>query len=263
MKRNAINLGIVTSAVNRNAINLGIVTKSAMSPCPRVGILVPHTYVLQGALSPPTRDNQPKQLVGGGHTSSRSGAYATPTACRPTAYSSVFKSACPRAYSYAYDDRSSTFTCHSAAGYTIAFCLPPSGLHDSDANPLVSPPANGQSTSGGSVGAADSTPPPSPTVGNGIGSANQAPPSTDNGGGGTTGQAPPATDNGGDGATGQAPPATGNGGVGSTNLQPPPTDNDGAGGSYQQPWMTMSLASTLHDQLWLLLPLPAVLLFVL
>jgi len=53
-----------------------------------------------------------------------SGAYATPTACRPTAYSSVFKSACPRAYSYAYDDRSSTFTCHSAAGYTIAFCLP-------------------------------------------------------------------------------------------------------------------------------------------
>ncbi|XP_021320526.1 thaumatin-like protein 1b [Sorghum bicolor] len=57
-----------------------------------------------------------------------SGAYATPTACRPTAYSSVFKSACPRAYSYAYDDRSSTFTCHSAAaGYTIAFCLPPSG----------------------------------------------------------------------------------------------------------------------------------------
>jgi hypothetical protein len=55
-----------------------------------------------------------------------SGAYATPAACRPTAYSSIFKSACPRAYSYAYDDGSSTFTCHSAAGYTIAFCLPPS-----------------------------------------------------------------------------------------------------------------------------------------
>ena len=53
-----------------------------------------------------------------------SGAYATPTACRPTAYSSVFKSAWPRTYSYAYDDGSSTFTCHSAAGYTIIFCLP-------------------------------------------------------------------------------------------------------------------------------------------
>jgi hypothetical protein len=55
-----------------------------------------------------------------------SGAYATPTTCRPTAYSSVFKSTCPRAYSYAYDDGSSTFTC-TAADYTIAFCLPPTG----------------------------------------------------------------------------------------------------------------------------------------
>ena len=55
-----------------------------------------------------------------------SGAYATPTACRPTAYSSVFKSACPRAYSYAYDDSTSTFTC-KALDYTIAFCLPTSG----------------------------------------------------------------------------------------------------------------------------------------
>ncbi|XP_062195962.1 pathogenesis-related thaumatin-like protein 3.5 [Phragmites australis] len=55
-----------------------------------------------------------------------SGAYATPTTCHPTAYSSIFKSACPRAYSYAYDDGSSIFTCNTA-DYTIAFCLPPSG----------------------------------------------------------------------------------------------------------------------------------------
>jgi len=47
-------------------------------------------------------------------------------------------------------------------------------LHDSDATPLVSPPADGQSTSGGGVGRADSTMPPPPTVGNGVGSANQA-----------------------------------------------------------------------------------------
>jgi len=49
-------------------------------------------------------------------------------------------------------------------------------LHDSNATPLVSPPADGQSTSGGGVGRADSTTPPPPTVGNGVGSANQAPP---------------------------------------------------------------------------------------
>jgi hypothetical protein len=58
-----------------------------------------------------------------------SGAYGTPDACHPTAYSSIFKSACPRAYSYAYDDRTSTFTC-KADDYTIAFCLPTSGYAD-------------------------------------------------------------------------------------------------------------------------------------
>ncbi|KAL6845905.1 hypothetical protein ACP4OV_023353 [Aristida adscensionis] len=60
------------------------------------------------------------------------GAYGTPDACGPTVYSSIFKSACPRAYSYAYDDRTSTFTCQ-ASDYTIAFCLPPSGIKRSDA----------------------------------------------------------------------------------------------------------------------------------
>ncbi|XP_045787144.1 thaumatin-like protein 1b isoform X2 [Trifolium pratense] len=33
-----------------------------------------------------------------------SGAYATPQTCKPSSYSQFFKSACPRAYSYAYDD---------------------------------------------------------------------------------------------------------------------------------------------------------------
>ncbi|KAF7130624.1 hypothetical protein RHSIM_Rhsim10G0211200 [Rhododendron simsii] len=33
-----------------------------------------------------------------------SGAYNSPTACTPSVYSQMFKSACPRSYSYAYDD---------------------------------------------------------------------------------------------------------------------------------------------------------------
>ncbi|EYU38795.1 hypothetical protein ABFS82_03G071100 [Erythranthe guttata] len=49
------------------------------------------------------------------------GAYGSPDTCRPSAYSAVFKSACPRSYSYAYDDGTSTFTC-GAADYTITFC---------------------------------------------------------------------------------------------------------------------------------------------
>ncbi|CAM8876975.1 hypothetical protein QQ045_020609 [Rhodiola kirilowii] len=50
-----------------------------------------------------------------------SGEYGSPATCKPTAYSSLFKAACPKSYSYAYDDASSTFTC-SGADYTITFC---------------------------------------------------------------------------------------------------------------------------------------------
>nr|CAB3494900.1 unnamed protein product [Digitaria exilis] len=51
-----------------------------------------------------------------------SGAFASPAACRPTAYSQVFKTACPRSYSYAFDDPTSTFTCGGRPDYTITFC---------------------------------------------------------------------------------------------------------------------------------------------
>lgn len=49
------------------------------------------------------------------------GAYASPTTCTPTTYSEFFKSACPNAYSYAYDDPTSIFTC-SSTQYLITFC---------------------------------------------------------------------------------------------------------------------------------------------
>ncbi|GJQ98499.1 thaumatin-like protein 1 [Tanacetum coccineum] len=50
-----------------------------------------------------------------------SGSFGSPDTCRPSVYSETFKSACPRSYSYAYDDATSTFTCTSA-DYTITFC---------------------------------------------------------------------------------------------------------------------------------------------
>ncbi|KAL7261751.1 hypothetical protein ACSBR1_000209 [Camellia fascicularis] len=50
-----------------------------------------------------------------------SGAFGTPATCRPSVYSEMFKSACPRSYSYAYDDATSTFTC-TGGDYTITFC---------------------------------------------------------------------------------------------------------------------------------------------
>lgn len=50
-----------------------------------------------------------------------SGEYGTPDKCKPSVYSEMFKAACPRSYSYAYDDATSTFTC-SGADYTMTFC---------------------------------------------------------------------------------------------------------------------------------------------
>lgn len=50
--------------------------------------------------------------------------YDTPDTCPPSVYSVFFKEACPRSYSYAYDDKTSTFTCGSA-DYIIVFCPPP------------------------------------------------------------------------------------------------------------------------------------------
>ncbi|KAL6614466.1 hypothetical protein ACP70R_036736 [Stipagrostis hirtigluma subsp. patula] len=52
-----------------------------------------------------------------------SGAYGSPAACAPTAYSRFFKTACPHAYSYAYDDAASTFTCAATGGgHDVVFC---------------------------------------------------------------------------------------------------------------------------------------------
>ena len=53
------------------------------------------------------------------------GAYGSPSTCTPSTwpvdYAAYFKSSCPGAYSYAYDDPTSTFTCQGASGYVITF----------------------------------------------------------------------------------------------------------------------------------------------
>jgi hypothetical protein len=49
------------------------------------------------------------------------GTHNSPGTCPASAYSRVFKAACPAAYSYAYDDASSTFTCQGE-DYAIWFC---------------------------------------------------------------------------------------------------------------------------------------------
>ncbi|KAL9271718.1 Pathogenesis-related thaumatin-like protein [Drosera capensis] len=50
------------------------------------------------------------------------GEHGSPQTCLPTKYSEIFKAACPMAYSYAFDDPTSTCTCSGAGEYIITFC---------------------------------------------------------------------------------------------------------------------------------------------
>ncbi|ONI25820.1 hypothetical protein PRUPE_2G322000 [Prunus persica] len=66
-----------------------------------------------------------------------SGQFANPTTCQPSFYSTIFKRACPRAYSYAFDDGTSTFTC-KAFEYAIVFC--PNGNGTTQPDDSLAPP---------------------------------------------------------------------------------------------------------------------------
>ncbi|XP_061367713.1 thaumatin-like protein 1 isoform X1 [Gastrolobium bilobum] len=72
------------------------------------------------------------------------GAFSNPSTCKPSVYSQIFKSACPKSYSYAYDDATSTFTC-SGADYTITFCPSSSASLKSstDSSPKATDSASG------------------------------------------------------------------------------------------------------------------------
>ncbi|KAJ3680778.1 hypothetical protein LUZ60_015267 [Juncus effusus] len=51
------------------------------------------------------------------------GQFGSPNMCKPTLFSHLFKSICPKAYSFAYDDSASLNTC-KANRYLITFCPP-------------------------------------------------------------------------------------------------------------------------------------------
>ncbi|MCJ1293653.1 hypothetical protein MMC34_005208 [Xylographa carneopallida] len=53
------------------------------------------------------------------------GSYDDPSVCKPSLYSQDAKAVCPDAYSYAFDDQTSTFIIPSGGGFQVIFC--PSG----------------------------------------------------------------------------------------------------------------------------------------
>ncbi|KAG9149017.1 hypothetical protein Leryth_010624 [Lithospermum erythrorhizon] len=81
-----------------------------------------------------------------------SGAFGTPDTCKPSSYSEVFKKACPTAYSYAYDDKSSTFTCSSGAHYLITFCPSPNASQKSSSGTSGQVPPSGGGDGGNNGG---------------------------------------------------------------------------------------------------------------
>ncbi|KAK4424069.1 Thaumatin-like protein 1 [Sesamum alatum] len=103
-----------------------------------------------------------------------SGAFNSPASCRPSVYSQMFKSACPRSYSYAYDDPTSTFTC-SAADYTVTFCPSmPSQKSSKDPTPTTTTTATTTTTTGAtnaetSLSGTDTTPVAGSEPGSGLG----------------------------------------------------------------------------------------------
>lgn len=51
-----------------------------------------------------------------------SGSYNNPDKCKPSYYSIQAKKVCPDAYSYAYDDQTSTFVLPEGGGFEVVFC---------------------------------------------------------------------------------------------------------------------------------------------
>ncbi|XP_037435606.1 thaumatin-like protein 1 [Triticum dicoccoides] len=101
--------------------NVPVVVEPSAAGCPATGCLVdlnercpPELRAAEGCRSACEAFDRPEYCC--------SGAFGGPDTCRPSAYSQAFKAACPRAYSYAYDDATSTFTCAGSAAYSVTFC---------------------------------------------------------------------------------------------------------------------------------------------
>jgi hypothetical protein len=50
------------------------------------------------------------------------GSYDDPGVCQPSLYSTQAKGVCPDAYTYAFDDQTSTFVIPSGGGFEVTFC---------------------------------------------------------------------------------------------------------------------------------------------
>lgn len=80
------------------------------------------------------------------------GSHDSPSKCSTNYYSTAAKNVCPDAYSYAYDDQTSTFIVKSGPGFEVIFC--PGGRSTTIISHRSGSTSGSSSTSGGSFGSA-------------------------------------------------------------------------------------------------------------
>ncbi|KAM3344974.1 thaumatin-like protein isoform X1 [Capsicum galapagoense] len=86
-----------------------------LNPCCPEYLAVKYQGKVVGCKSACLATNSPKYCC--------TGEYANKNTCKPTAFSRLFKTICPRAYSYAYDESTGLKSC-KAPRYLITFCPP-------------------------------------------------------------------------------------------------------------------------------------------
>lgn len=76
------------------------------------------------------------------------GSYDSPSSCKTNYYSTAAKAVCPDAYSYAYDDQTSTFITATGPGFQVVFC--PGGRSTNILATKAGTTSGSSSSSGGS-----------------------------------------------------------------------------------------------------------------
>ena len=80
------------------------------------------------------------------------GSYNSPSSCTTNYYSTAAKGVCPDAYSYAFDDQTSTFIIQQGPGFEVIFC--PGGRSTNIIASKSGSSSGSSSSSGGSFGSA-------------------------------------------------------------------------------------------------------------
>jgi len=85
----------------------------SLPQCPSANVVKDNSGNYVGCKSTCSLDNTPETCC--------TGDYNTPSKCTTNAFAKLVKASNPTAYSFAYDDKTSTFAC-SPSGYTVTLC---------------------------------------------------------------------------------------------------------------------------------------------